>query len=1097
MSARFFTLRGGPIAAAVAVALLAFGASTRAENFIRVGAGGASEGLRAEVGRICGNSGFTHMDGQFTCTRGAAAVPELRTLAEQWRAGSSTAWDAFWAQIPEDPPFRDYVSGTCLNGEVEAWACIENLMNYGDERFNSAAAEAEGANRYYMDSARDAWEQFIGSRRLLAVAVMACDRAQGFVSFSGAGGATLTRTGRDAECNRLPELRFDAVPNPTRPPSAEALSETGANRVTLSARMGARPMSDPSQNARSSMNSLFDAYDGFFDGAAMNCPDYLPREFCGGGGRYDATRYRPVQEMETRTVTRRSHGDYVDVEQRVPVTRFRYQESPDLDLGSMSAGEFMEGVYGAVEPTLRRDLLDFAAEVYLENYLQQARLAGPESAFQRRVTELRAAAAGASCLTDGGAKVDALVAVLPPIPADSAVRDRYRDQAALAAHCVGAIRDRWESLRAELGLDLELSRPVLKQEEIERLPGGVRHLVNGLTGLPMLRHFLREAQWATNWGEYGGRDCSFLQERMNPSIEVERPGANAAADGEVERWTASRANYCMNVYSEFTILSHEMERLFSAYPGLGERLPVRGGSSGATGLGYAQVTQAAGGIDPRVRNYSLDFNRARPGELLDPATDGLRDCMSRFRVDPVDPSAGLVGPNAASRETVDHVVASTTAVDERLASFRAELARMCENSEEYAAHIVKSPQFMGQYFNCARTRFNTLASALQIAEDARPRAVTLEQCRDRGNSSWAACRLFREVRNVEIRDEMLGQMLQMGMDLAFIVAPGIGGWSGSLGRIGAGIVIGGGLGYALAPNPGDLAADASTGVAEFRAGYATSATYEQSFRSLRALAERDPRVESALTGMVMGGVFAAVSGPSGGRGLGARATRSARDAAEAERLLIRVWREFDAEGLLSTGSAESTALRARLLATFEETLRRRYPDMPESFWGLLTAEERIAVLEGRLGVLDDVLARLPANHPNRLTIAESINNLRARLGGGTGPLAGEVSVADRGPPPPTLLRRVLGRPAVRRLIRENGVFRAIAREDNRAFIALMDDGPRAGRVFFDAENAIIKQLNDTIVTDKRLVDALSNRYRQMVYDAIQADPQLSARMVGR
>lgn len=87
-----------------------------------------------------------------------------------------------------------------------------------------------------------------------------------------------------------------------------------------------------------------------------------------------------------------------------------------------------------------------------------------------------------------------------------------------------------------------------------------------------------------------------------------------------------------------------------------------------------------------------------------------------------------------------------------------------------------------------------------------------------------------------------------------------------------------------------------------------------------------------------------------------------------------------------------------------------------------------------------------------------------------------------------------------RIRRRHATFDQITTENNSAFIKmakLANAGMETiAKLYFDLENAVLKELNDRIVLDKELVTALTNLHKELVWNAISADPLLSKHMVG-
>jgi hypothetical protein len=72
--------------------------------------------------------------------------------------------------------------------------------------------------------------------------------------------------------------------------------------------------------------------------------------------------------------------------------------------------------------------------------------------------------------------------------------------------------------------------------------------------------------------------------------------------------------------------------------------------------------------------------------------------------------------------------------------------------------------------------------------------------------------------------------------------------------------------------------------------------------------------------------------------------------------------------------------------------------------------------------------------------------------------------------------------------------------DNRAFINQMDrdkKSPAGNILHFDVENAVQKKLNDTLVGDKGMVDAINNSFMTKFNANLKADPELMSRVKGQ
>jgi hypothetical protein len=640
---------------------------------------------------------------------------------------------------------------------------------------------------------------------------------------------------------------------------------------------------EPSGRLPGSIDPLFDANTRIVGGNDIQCPDFIPREFCGPGGRYDPHRYVARREQ---TGTRHGRGGEVPVYGTV----YRYDPSADVDLGNVSIGRYAEGVFDSVKPEFENDVGQFLSELYMESYLQLALVTGPTGDFAAKRDRLREAAA---CLGDGGrAAVDRLAAALPPAgdPGLAAARAEYRENMARAAQAMKVVRDRWAAVRDELGMDDVIARPLLTDAEFSRMPPVAASLARGVTGLPILRHFTREVPFMVGATESAARrPCDFFRLRADPTIELER--------GEVRQ----RRDYCMNLYGEYVALTHEMDQLHNRYRLLGEEVGGR--------TGYERVAAAAP-IDPRVQGYNLDLNRRSPRELLRDDGEGFRLSMHRLTNPPSPPAP-------ATLAAVDQLVRD--ARDRQLDSFLQQIGNICRDKPKTARQAVENQRFMELYFDCDRTRFS-LVSALMEGHGRyqAPPAAEGDTCRDRRNSAWVACRLFRDVRESRDLRQVGAQAFQMAMDGLFFVAPGIGGLRLSAGSIAAGAVVGGGMGYVLAPSTEELREAEQARAARSRAGYGTYSELQEANRELRRLAEHDPEIEAMLDGAVMGGVFGAMAG---GRGRPARLTLQEGEAAEAA--LARLYTRLERDGKFS--GPRGARAQASLQRLFRKAIERRDP----------------------------------------------------------------------------------------------------------------------------------------------------------------------------
>ncbi len=88
-----------------------------------------------------------------------------------------------------------------------------------------------------------------------------------------------------------------------------------------------------------------------------------------------------------------------------------------------------------------------------------------------------------------------------------------------------------------------------------------------------------------------------------------------------------------------------------------------------------------------------------------------------------------------------------------------------------------------------------------------------------------------------------------------------------------------------------------------------------------------------------------------------------------------------------------------------------------------------------------------------------------------------------------------------RILGRHAVFGGIRDRDNRTFVGLAryaNSGMKTpAKLFFDLENAVLKELNDKVVQDKDFVTALTNLHKDVVWEAISADPELRKHIVAK
>jgi hypothetical protein len=1045
--------------------------------------------LREQVGACCGNAaGTTSLLLDFSCTRGAAAADCLRSAVA---ALQTPILEGFRQVIREIPPaMRERVGTLCgMHQDFSTQAaCAKDLLRLEDDQMYRAAVQTR-ADITDIELAIEAWGVAEQSYSMLS---LACDRALGNVRPETRGGTPrlVRHSPADPACNRHPMLpAADSIPyRPTSASARAALAEsrgessggrgsTSSSRPRPSTRPRTSPSTSPSATPSSApsaspsagpsgapANLLFDATlrEGI-PALEIQCPPHLPRVFC-GGGRFDPSRYSRQVEI-TGSHLSRTH-DFLEGTRET----FRFEESPQAaghPLTSDEAGtEWVQSIYGVTSPLFEQEIRDFLLGLFAERAIQASALAGRSSSEAQRELQGRlveAASCSSRAQTQTRGLFEELARATPsPSPVAPGV-ERYRNMATLGASCLSAVKSRWAALQRELGVDVEIGRPLLSEEELAELPPGIRHLTRGLTGLPVLRHFLREMPTMSGFTDQQERPCSFLQDRFNPSITVER---RDAATREVESWTMSRRAYCMNVYAEYTLLAQEAQQLANAFPTL-----MTPDASGAPT--YQRIAAAAPrGSLPEIEAYDLDTNRRTSRETIDPATGGPAFCMTRLR-----------GANGELREAprparVQFNRQEEQATNSMIESLLSSSRNLCDADKlhEAVTATLRSPELMQAYFDCNRRHFGSYLATLGVPSREWPGALGSEACRDRTNSAWIACRLYRDREAETIRSEIRAGILTSAMDALFFVAPGLGGVSSSAGRVAASMAFGGAMGGAIAGvlTPGG---DAQAALPEFQAatflsGYAPLSTYEAAIARLQRIRTRDPRVEAVLDGFFTGAAFGALgsgagegatAGLSGGRGTAPRllaetALSDAQRAAHLEARLLQTYRSLRAEGALV--GAEGAALSDDLLRVFDTTLRRRFPEVPESAWQGLSADAKMAILEGRF----------------------------PPPGGG----GGKIPAARRD--------AILASAETQRLIDRYADFRGITNRENAAYIALADGtNPLSSRVrlFFEVENSVLKNLNDVVFGSKDASNAAVNLFKSIFDRRLRNDPVLRRAIAGR
>lgn len=92
---------------------------------------------------------------------------------------------------------------------------------------------------------------------------------------------------------------------------------------------------------------------------------------------------------------------------------------------------------------------------------------------------------------------------------------------------------------------------------------------------------------------------------------------------------------------------------------------------------------------------------------------------------------------------------------------------------------------------------------------------------------------------------------------------------------------------------------------------------------------------------------------------------------------------------------------------------------------------------------------------------------------------------------------ILAQPEILTFKRQFQAFNRIGSKDNRQFISQLAARSPKGRLFYLAENAILKRLNDSIIKDKDLVTSACNAYKEILLNHLLSDPVLHQALEGR
>ncbi len=852
----------------------------------------AAKLLRKNINRWCRNASEADVVLKFQCKKGQSAAPSFQDAVRNLTGSQGTlvkAYENFALSLPDS--LKEEVLNECPKAN-DYLKCIEKI----------ASKDKAASNAFYV------WEN---EEIKLSVYRLYCDRVLGNVSIGQK--YEFNRSGSNPECNRQPKLK-------------ELISPELAYRASDQKLAGSPQVSDVVGNT--------------FDEQFGNCPAFIPQEFC-GGGKYDPQYYR----RGTKTISVltspdiRQKSSYKVVEQTIP-SGFVYQPTPNVDFGGLGLDQVLSGVYEAVKPDFEKDLTNFVSELYVEKYLQFAAFSkavdeGGGSLFDRRVKEI---ADAASCIPGGKKKAQDLAELIRQFGKRDKAQEMYRENLAKAGQCFKAAENRWQKLRTELAMDVDVAGPVLTEKEVEKLSFRQRLVVNTITTMPVIRQLLREMPVVKGLTKSTKYNCDNLRLRLDPTIDKK---TKLAAKKEVQSWPQSRSTYCTNVYKEYLALTEEMNNLAMSYPVLITK----------TGKepGYEKIVSASG-INPKIKNYNRSLSKEN--ELV--GNDGSIYTVEVpiYNEDKPYCMQQLEGENSKkAKDAVNQIL--TENLTKHLSVAKDELKKLCDEKqrEDVLSTALKSPEIMALYFSCKRPRFPMLASYLEIPPEKWLKAVPKEECHNKKNSGWVACAAHNAALDKEVNKQLGAQMMMAGFDTLFFLAPGIGGLPKSVSQAFVSMTMGGaigaGLGYGIAhvtANPHELRSQASSQVAAFYAGVAPRESFEQAYHAIKRLNEIDPRVEAALTGAFAGGVFGLLAGGKGHADAADLAMSSKEAALFKQAELAKAYKILKEKGEFDSQTGKEA--EAQLLAFFDDAIQSKNPEgITPELLAQLTLDEKLAMLE--------------------------------------------------------------------------------------------------------------------------------------------------------
>lgn len=175
--------------------------------------------------------------------------------------------------------------------------------------------------------------------------------------------------------------------------------------------------------------------------------------------------------------------------------------------------------------------------------------------------------------------------------------------------------------------------------------------------------------------------------------------------------------------------------------------------------------------------------------------------------------------------------------------------------------------------------------------------------------------------------------------------------------------------------------------------------------------------------------------------------------------------------------ADGRKLEDRFLEIYDGMLRAQHPEITDAVWTTVSRDEKLAMLEGHL-----TSAEVQARH--LADVAKSASK--------TAESASEAKSAHA-----VLITQVNESPEMDALRERHKVFSAISTGDNYRYISIANKPGGIGKLYFEVENAVLKQLNDTVIGNKDTVTALGNQYKEILFRNIENNPLLRSKLTAQ